>query len=260
MHGSLLHDASVPTKAELSAYVKLTNLTATLTNYIQITQLGNTLIVPPLGLFVDTTPRTVDVVLAALHNLLRQTTVVSKPNLIYNSTGMRDLDGWYNTTGVSIYHDNYLNDDDVHFVITGKKSDSTFLDALTSASIKLSPGTTYSLSCKYKTENGASLSLALGVQTTTQINTIDTLSQRTLVTNLQATNWTTHTVQLVADSTQPAHILRIAQPTNNPAAILRIQNIKLEEGSVATPWIPCYTDYSINSSVAITGTNAASFL
>lgn len=240
VHGSTMHDNTVPTKAELTAYLKTANL-------------PTTKVVPPTGLFADQTPRNLTDILIEIYTRATQGEIINE-NLIFNSTGYADLSGW-SGDGVTISEDDFIDDSDRYFIITGNNTASKF----TSKSIALVPGQEYTLSFYYSVANNGLLTSQVGMQTIEQVNTTNTTSTINAIAGGNATEWTRVSKTFTATAGSSAGIVIFNQTYNNASAVVKLKRVKLEHGNKTTRWIPAYSDSAINSAILLTGPDSSAF-
>lgn len=240
VHGSNMHDNTVPTKAELTAYLKTTNL-------------PSTKIVPPSGLYVDQTPKNLSDVLADIYTRATQGEVVNE-NLLFNSTGYLDLAGWSGSK-VTISEDDFIDDSDRHFIIT----DTNVANKFTSKSFALVAGQEYTMSFYYQVASGGLLTASIGLQNSSQVNTATMTSMTNAVVGGSSATWAKITKTFTATAGTVAGIVRFSQITANASAVAKIRRIKIEVGSKDTKWIPAYSDSALNASTLIAGPDATAF-
>ena len=181
------------------------------------------------------------------------TDVLTNDNLLYNSTGIVNLTGWFSTDKVSIFTDDYVLDDNCYFIITGNNAPDGFI----SMSIEVTPGETYTFSGNVIAQE-APLTVIFGYQDKDHLNSTEVTLNDTILTDVYQ-DWTQVSFSSVApDNAQSAYVCFIFEATdeNMQAGLKRL---KVEKGNVATKWVPSLTDpYQAN--VVFTGYDAAALL
>ena len=181
------------------------------------------------------------------------TDVLTNDNLLYNSTGIVNLTGWFSTDKVSIFRDDYVLDDNCYFIITGNNAPDGFI----SMSIEVTPGETYTFSGSLIAQQ-APLTVIFGYQDKNNLNSTESTLNDTILTDTYL-DWTQVSFSSVApDNAQSAYVCFIFEATdeNMQAGLKRL---KVEKGNVATKWVPSLTDpYQAN--VVFTGYDAAALL
>jgi hypothetical protein len=181
------------------------------------------------------------------------TDVLTNDNLLYNSTGIVNLTGWFSTDKVSIFRDDYVLDDNCYFIITGNNAPDGFI----SMSIEVTPGETYTFSGSLIAQQ-APLTVIFGYQDKNNLNSTESTLNDTILTDTYQ-DWTQVSFSSVApDNAQSAYVCFIFEATdeNMQAGLKRL---KVEKGNVATKWVPSLTDpYQAN--VVFTGYDAAALL
>lgn len=181
------------------------------------------------------------------------TDVLTNDNLLYNSTGIVNLTGWFSTDKVSIFRDDYVLDDNCYFIITGNNAPDGFI----SMSIEVTPGETYTFSGSLIAQQ-APLTVIFGYQDKNNLNSTESTLNDTILTDMYQ-DWTQVSFSSVApDNAQSAYVCFIFEATdeNMQAGLKRL---KVEKGNVATKWVPSLTDpYQAN--VVFTGYDAAALL
>lgn len=179
--------------------------------------------------------------------------VLTNDNLLYNSTGIVNLTGWFSTDKVSIFRDDYVLDDNCYFIITGNNSPDGFI----SMSIEVTPGETYTFSGNFIARQ-APLTIVFGYQDKDHLNSTEVTLNDTVLTDTYQ-DWTQVSFSSVApDNAQSAYVCFIFEATNEDMQA-GLKRLKVEKGSVATKWIPSLTDpYQAN--VIFTGYDAAALL
>lgn len=181
------------------------------------------------------------------------TDILANDNLLYNSTGIVNLTGWFSTDKVSIFRDDYVLDDNCYFIITGNNAPDGFI----SMSIEVTPGETYTFSGSLIAQQ-APLTVIFGYQDKDHLNSTEATLNDTILTDTYQ-NWTQISFSSVApDNAQSAYVCFIFEATdeNMKAGLKRL---KVEKGNAATKWVPALTDpYQAN--VVFTGYDAAALL
>lgn len=181
------------------------------------------------------------------------TDVLTNDNLLYNSTGIVNLTGWFSTDKVSIFRDDYVLDDNCYFIITGNNAPDGFI----SMSIEVTPGEIYTFSGNVIAQE-APLTVIFGYQDKDHLNSTEVTLNDTILTDVYQ-DWTQISFSSVApDNAQSAYVCFIFEATdeNMQAGLKRL---KVEKGNVATKWVPSLTDpYQAN--VVFTGYDAAALL
>lgn len=181
------------------------------------------------------------------------TDILANDNLLYNSTGIVNLTGWFSTDKVSIFRDDYVLDDNCYFIITGNNAPDGFI----SMSIEVTPGETYTFSGSLIAQQ-APLTVIFGYQDKDHLNSTEATLSDTILTDTYQ-DWTQVSFSSVApDNAQSAYVCFIfeAADENMRAGLKRL---KVEKGNVATKWVPALTDpYQAN--VVFTGYDAAALL
>lgn len=173
------------------------------------------------------------------------------PNLLFNSTGMLNMNGWIKYDHVIAFRDDFIIDDFAYFLCTGNDSPDGFV----SLSIPVTAGSTYCFS-GYFTNNDA-VKVSVLFQNGTDLNTENYVSSIVLFNSI----FTTETREFKT-FTIPAGIIgaaiKIEHLCSNNIATAIYKRLKVEQGSTMTDWVPClsdpYTTYS-----AISGMTAADF-
>ena len=174
------------------------------------------------------------------------TDILANDNLLYNSTGIVNLTGWFSTDKVSIFRDDYVLDDNCYFIITGNNAPDGFI----SMSIEVTPGETYTFSGSLIAQQ-APLTVVFGYQDKDHLNSTESTLSDTILTDTYQ-DWTQVSFSSVApDNAQSAYVCFIfeAADENMKAGLKRL---KVEKGKVATKGVPSLTDpYQAN--VVFTG-------
>ena len=181
------------------------------------------------------------------------TDILANDNLLYNSTGIVNLTGWFSTDKVSIFRDDYVLDDNCYFIITGNNAPDGFI----SMSIEVTPGETYTFSGNLIAQQ-APLTVIFGYQDKDHLNSTEATLSDTILTDTYQ-DWTQVSFSSIApDNAQSAYVCFIFEATDeNMRAGLK--RLKVEKGNVATKWVPSLTDpYQAN--VVFTGYDAAALL
>ena len=183
--------------------------------------------------------------------------VAVNPNLLYNSTGMMNLNGYVSTVNTINYRDRYISDKDSFFYITGPNGPTGFV----SQSVPVSGGKTYTFSGYFFT-HGNPITINVGYQTENELNTINSIEVVNICNDqLFEGDWTffEKTFTITDNNAINGMYLQIVQNGTNTTAECFIKKMKIEEGEKSTSWIAEITDPYQNQ-VAIGGLSAASFL
>lgn len=248
IHGSSMHDSTVPS-------------TNTLQQYIKKSELSNVAITPPEGLYPEDTPKPLTDIMHDLYVYTKSFDI--NPNLLYNSTGMMNMSGWIVDSRVTNYRDDYILDDYSFFVISGNNTDLGFI----CKSCPVLPNTIYTFSGEF-ISHGQSIKVSVGYQTQDQLNTDRSTTQQILLEKsypssvqkeqISENDWHYDTAQF----TTPAYCKGIYLRIDNIASKDQeayIRRLKIEQGTVATQWVPSLTDPYQNN-VVIEGFNALDFV
>ena len=181
------------------------------------------------------------------------TDILANDNLLYNSTGIVNLTGWFSTDKVSIFRDDYVLDDNCYFIITGNNAPDGFI----SMSIEVTPGETYTFSGSLIAQQ-APLTVVFGYQDKDHLNSTESTLSDTILTDTYQDCTQVSFSSVAPDNAQSAYVCFIfeAADENMKAGLKRL---KVEKGNVATKWVPSLTDpYQAN--VVFTGYDAAALL
>jgi len=200
----------------------------------------------------------IDTVVETNNTILEKVeTVVINPNLLYNSTGIMNLNGYVSTTNTINYRDRYISDKDSFFYITGPNGPTGFV----SQSVPVSGGMTYTFSGYFYT-HGNPIDINVGYQTENELNTVNSIEVVNLGKDLLFEDgWTffEKTFTISDNSNINGLYLQIVQGGENTTAECYIKKMKIEEGEKSTSWVAEITDPYQNQ-ISITGMNASSFI
>lgn len=200
----------------------------------------------------------IDTVVETNNTILEKVeTVVVNPNLLYNSTGIMNLNGYVSTVNTINFRDRYISDKDSFFYITGPNGPTGFV----SQSVPVSGGMTYTFSGYFYT-HGNSIDINVGYQTENELNTVNGIEVVNLGKDLLFEDgWTffEKTFTISDNDAINGLYLQIVQGGENTTAECYIKKMKIEEGEVSTSWVAEITDPYQNQ-ISISGMNAASFI
>lgn len=179
--------------------------------------------------------------------------IITNDNLLYNSTGIVNLAGWFSTDKVSIFRDDYVLDDNCYFIITGNNAPDGFI----SMSVEVTPGETYTFSGNVIAQQSP-LTVIFGYQDENNLNSTDCTLNNKILTDVYQ-DWTKVSISSVApENAKSAYVCFIFEATDEDKRA-GLKRLKIEKGNIATKWIPSLTDpYQAN--VVFTGYDAAALL
>lgn len=181
-----------------------------------------------------------------------QIPTVINPNLLYNSTGMMNMIGWITHPKVINFRDEFIIDDFSYFLATGNSAEA---DAMFSASVPLTPGKQYTFSGEFS--GPAVIKVTMLYQ---DVNHVNLLTEFVDTLVLCEEVFTDLSVRKNVTFTPPAGThsgsLKIEFLATDEAQTAIYKRLKIEEGAVATAWIPCLTDPYQNN-IVIQGLTAA---
>lgn len=173
------------------------------------------------------------------------------PNLLYNSTGMMNMNGWIIHPKVINFRDEFIIDDFSYFLATGNSADG---NAMISASTPLIPGQTYTFSGQFV---GGPIRVSMLFQDQANVNLIDYFVGTTV---LFEETFLPGSPRRAASFVPPAGTyagsLKIEFLAATESDTAKYMRMKIEEGNKATEWIPCLTDPYQNN-IVISGVTAA---
>ena len=171
-------------------------------------------------------------------NSLHDNTVpkIINPNIIYNSTGLMEFNGWNNLPNSNVVNTEFISKENIHFTLLGEV---LLPNAFISSSFIIKPSTIYTFSGYFLSTQNIKVSLLY--QTEDQINTINFTESKDLIVNVymdfkerQICTFTTELYSIGA--------ICIEHLDYDNVNLSKIKRLKLEEGNLLTDWIPNISD------------------
>lgn len=163
---------------------------------------------------------------------------IKNPNLLYNSTGMMNMGGWISHPKVINFRDEFIIDDYSYFLVTGNTENT---NAMISASLPIKEGVTYTFSGEF--ESTDSIRVSILFQDSSNVNNPE---ENIAAVELFSESFVANGARRVASFSAPSgaycccvKLEHLATQETNTAKYIRL---KIEEGSVATDWVPCMSD------------------
>jgi hypothetical protein len=171
------------------------------------------------------------------------------PNLIYNSTGMMNTHGWEHTPRTINFRDNFMIDDFSYFVTKGNDEGT----GMTCISIPVQSGGIYTFSGYF--DSVSNIRITVLYQKDEHLNTLEAHSREIIYDAPSTLDMRViRQLHIPEGISGAAFCIEHLAASEEEEAI--IKRLKLEEGDVATKWIPCMTDPYLNQ-IRLSSVNAS---